>query len=406
MHFTGYGPAPQIPQPSAFETFLMDRIGENLTQNLPPSSLMHPVWRAGRIFRETFLCAGGKEEQIHAPFLYAPTRILEVTSYDGRFRYEAGHDYMISGDQLVLTPDSRIPHTTWSTFYLEDEEAAERDMEALPFRPDFGLVKTTDGRFVTLRALAHPEYTTKWQVCVTYDTDEVWRGPVPAGQLSRLPKLSERLRKKQKVNVVLYGDSIACGFDCSGMYGLKPQQPAWGELLREAMERSWPSEISFSNTSEGWADSLWAIQHAQENVCRLHPDLVILAWGMNDHCTAEEYQDRMRRLIASIHGSCPDAELVLVTTTLPNALLGTPPIHFWDRQDLYGKEAILPIEEEGLDGTGQGIVIADMQAVHREIRKHKRFGDTTANWLNHPNDFLARVYAQVLAEVLECGERE
>ena len=124
MHFTGYGPAPQIPQPSAFETFLMDRIGENLTQNLPPSSLMHPVWRAGRIFRETFLCAGGKEEQIHAPFLYAPTRILEVTSYDGRFHYEAGHDYMISGDQLVLTPDSRIPHTTWSTFYLEDEEAA------------------------------------------------------------------------------------------------------------------------------------------------------------------------------------------------------------------------------------------------------------------------------------------
>ena len=114
----------------------------------------------------------------------------------------------------------------------------------------------------------------------------------------------------------------------------------------------------------------------------------------------------MRRLIASIHGSCPDAELVLVTTTLPNALLGTPPIHFWDRQDLYGKEAVLPIEEEGLDGTGQGIVIADMQAVHREIRKHKRFGDTTANWLNHPNDFLARVYAQVLAEVLECGERE
>lgn len=406
MHFTGYGPAPQIPQPSAFETFLMDRIGENLTQNLPLSSLMHPVWRAGRIFRETFLCAGGKEEQIHAPFLYAPTRILEVTSYDGRFRYEAGHDYMISGDQLVLTPDSRIPHTTWSTFYLEDEEAAERDMEALPFRPDFGLVKTTDGRFVTLRALAHPEYTTKWQVCVTYDTDEVWRGSVPAGQLSRLPKLSERLRKKQKVNVVLYGDSIACGFDCSGMYGLKPQQPAWGELLREAMERSWPSEISFSNTSRGGADSLWAIQHAQENVCRLHPDLVILAWGMNDHCTAEEYQDRMRRLIASIHGSCPDAELVLVTTTLPNALLGTPPIHFWDRQDLYGKEAILPIEEEGLDGTGQGIVIADMQAVHREIRKHKRFGDTTANWLNHPNDFLARVYAQVLAEVLECGERE
>lgn len=37
----------------------------------------------------------------------------------------------------------------------------------------------------------------------------------------------------------------------------------------------------------------------------------------------------------SIHGSCPDAELVLVTTTLPNALLGTPPIHFWDSPDAF-----------------------------------------------------------------------
>lgn len=63
----------------------------------------------------------------------------------------------------------------------------------------------------------------------------------------------------------------------------------------------------------------------------------------------------------SIHGSCPDAELVLVITTLPNALLGTPPIHFWDRQDLYGKEEILPIEEEGRPQKGKDLIYEGIQ---------------------------------------------
>ena len=431
MYFTGYGSVPQYSRPTPFQAFLMDRIGENLQENEPSyPDLLRPVFQGGLVYRETFLCAEDERGEVSAPFLFTPSRILGVTSYDGRFHFESGRDYIVSGNRLVLPPDSRIAHTSWSRFYPEDEKAAVEDAKALPFVPDFGYVKTSDGRYVTLRALAHPEYTTKYQVCVTYETEETWNGPVPESGLDRLPKLREKLgentREKpgetsgekfgrlpmetsgersgngKELKVVLYGDSIACGFDCSGKYDQKPGQPTWGELLLMALRENWTQEVTFVNTSRGGADSLWAIQNADEKVCRYNPDLVILAWGMNDHCSREEYRKRMTDLISVIHGKCPDAEFLLVTTTLPNELLTTPPIYFCDRQDEYGIESVQPIAEEGLDGTGSGIAIADVQAVHREILKHKRYGDLTANWLNHPNDFLARIYAQTAAAVLGC----
>ena len=43
-----------------------------------------------------------------------------------------------------------------------------------------------------------------------------------------------------------------------------------------------------------------------------------------------------------------------------------------------------------------GVAIADIQAVQKEIGKRKRYIDITGNWLNHPNDYLARILAQVV----------
>ena len=47
-----------------------------------------------------------------------------------------------------------------------------------------------------------------------------------------------------------------------------------------------------------------------------------------------------------------------------------------------------------------GVAIADIQAVQKEIGKRKRYIDITGNWLNHPNDYLARILAQVVIKIL------
>lgn len=38
-------------------------------------------------------------------------------------------------------------------------------------------------------------------------------------------------------------------------------------------------------------------------------------------------------------------------------------------------------------------MLLHIQAVQKEIGKRKRYIDITGNWLNHPNDYLARILA-------------
>ncbi|MBX2924337.1 MAG: hypothetical protein KF746_19200 [Chitinophagaceae bacterium] len=53
-----------------------------------------------------------------------------------------------------------------------------------------------------------------------------------------------------------------------------------------------------------------------------------------------------------------------------------------------------------LELEGPGIAIADMTAVHEELLRHKAYQDMTGNNVNHPNDYLARWYAQVISALL------
>jgi len=43
-----------------------------------------------------------------------------------------------------------------------------------------------------------------------------------------------------------------------------------------------------------------------------------------------------------------------------------------------------------------GSALADVTAVHSRLLASKRYVDMTGNNVNHPNDFLTRVYAMVV----------
>ena len=48
----------------------------------------------------------------------------------------------------------------------------------------------------------------------------------------------------------------------------------------------------------------------------------------------------------------------------------------------------------------EGVGVADVTAAHTEILARKKFQDTTSSNTNHPNDFMHRIYAQVLLRTL------
>lgn len=350
-----------------------------------------PIWVQGEIYRETFAMI--EENGIcRAPFARKPEEVLTVESYDGTITYEAGRDYLVEDDFLVLPEHSRIPHTTWEYFFFQSKEEAIEDQNKREKDLGFGPVATTDGRYLNLSAVERPEYMTRWQVAVTYRTCEPWTEAVPASQASKLPVFQKKLKQGEDIKIVVYGDSISCGYDCSGMYGLLPGQPVWTDILLALLQEKSKGQITMINSSVGGVDSQWAIEHAKERVTAYQPDLVILAFGMNDRCDGIEYEQRIRKLMEVIRAEVPTAEFLLVATTLPNQYAKTPPIWFWAHQE--EQEAAL----QRL--CGEEIALADVQQVQLALEKRKRYIDITGNWLNHPNDFLARVQLQVIAVAL------
>lgn len=372
----------EVPEAESESVILQDR--ERL------DNWMRPVWSGKTLYRETFAMIS-EDGSCSAPFLFQPKQILKAESYDGRITYEEGRDFTVKNGQIILTSDSRICSTDMDTFLYRTEQEAKDALVKGP-DPGFGTVATTDGRFVNLSAVRHPEWMTKRQIAVTYTTEEKWKGFVPEKMLVKLPRLQEKLLKKEAVRIVLYGDSISCGFDCSGMYGQLPGQPVWPELLKHCMEEKWNSPIEFWNTSQGGMNTGWAIKNAGERVGKYQPDLVILGFGMNDRCGMEEYREKTGQLLAEIRRECPRTEFILIATTLPNPAVKTAPMYFCAHQEEY-EESLMPL-------CGQGVILANVQAVHKEIMKRKRYFDLTGNLLNHPNDYLARIQAQVLAATL------
>jgi len=119
------------------------------------------------------------------------------------------------------------------------------------------------------------------------------------------------------------------------------------------------------------------------------PDLVIIAFGMNDgtnKISPEQYAANISAMIEKVEAANTAAELILVAPMLAN-----PDTYFAGNQAEYAAAL------QSIAATRAGtIAVADLTAVHQQLLRYKNYADLTGNNVNHPNDFLIRCYAQVL----------
>ncbi len=205
-----------------------------------------------------------------------------------------------------------------------------------------------------------------------------------------LPRTIGKLQKKEPCSIVLLGDSISTGCNASGWANAQPLQPPYQDLLIERLKHLTSANISFTNLAVGGTSTPWGLTRIAD-VVAARPDLVILAFGMNDSSgrPAEEYRTNIAGMIKSVRESSPDTEFILVATKLGNADWITL------KQDLFPqyRDALASLVEPG-------IALADMTSIWSEMLKRKKDADLTGNGVNHPNDFGHRVYAQVLTTLL------
>jgi lysophospholipase L1-like esterase len=344
------------------------------------AALLKPFWLSPIMEGESVVfLKDGASAKPKASLLFPPTKILSVHNSAGNVTYAEGKDYVWkpSTREIVLPPGSKITFKT-----PRDLRWPSKPQHALPRRDGKGGVLHDEGHI-------YPDM----QTIVTYEyAIGAWKGPKPSFDASRLPRTLEMLQKKKPLTIALLGDSISTGCNASAWLKIAPFQPAWQDLLVKNLETVYGSKIVLKNFAVGGTVSEWGLQNIGK-VVDVKPDLVILAFGMNDagSVPGAKYQANIRGMIDAVRKAQPQAEFILVAT-----MRGNPD---WAVQDLF------PVYRDALaELCKPGIALADMTSIWTELLKHKKYVDITGNGVNHPNDFSHRIYAQVLSCLLIPGD--
>lgn len=336
------------------------------------NTYMHPFWQGQTVLHEAALIVETQDGRSpNVPLLYRAERILAVRSADLQTEFQEGIDYALTEGTLQILPGSRIPRMRYEEYYPGS---------------DNGSCKTrSNGQgfiFFTETSLMHQR-----QIAVSYTHSDSFGGPIPPCKQQLLPRTQARLAAG-RLQLCVFGDSICVGGNSSGFLGVAPYAPIWAEMLQ--MKLAEKAQISFRNPSLGGKTSAWGAEVAQEAV-GYGPELCIIGFGMNDgtrRIAPEEFGENIRVIMATARAGNPECEFVLVATTLPNEEVG---------RFLGCQEAYLPVLQ-ALEG--EGVAVADMTSFHQYLLTKKRFYDMSANNVNHPNDFLARAYAQLLWQTI------
>lgn len=339
---------------------------------------LQPFWRSSVMHGESVLFIKDGEGGARGKLLFTPTKILKVTSSSGEIIYESGKDYLwkAGSQEIVLPAGSRI--TAKSPQDLR--RPAKSQKYALTHR---------DGNGEILFGATHEYHD--MQTLVTYEHDPAaWKGNAPAFASKQLPKTIKLLAAKQPLKVALLGDSISTGCNASGWAKVAPHQPPYQDLLVLNLEAAYGSKVTLENFAVGGTNTDWGVKNI-DKVTGAKPDLVILAFGMNDSSgrPAKDYQANIQKMIAAIQAANPEAEIILVATMLGN------------KDWVALKQELFPQYRDALSELCQpGIALADMTSIWAELLRHKQDWDLTGNGVNHPNDFGHRVYAQVLSALM------
>jgi lysophospholipase L1-like esterase len=341
---------------------------------------MQGFWNSTTMVDESVLLVSGDAAgRAEAGLLFDPLSVLSVTDASGQTRYRAGRDYLVppGTGRLAVPPGSAIPVKSRA------EVSAAKGSQPYDLSRRGGTDEILFG--------ASHEYH-DMQTLVTYThAGGAWRGPVPAYAGGRLPVTCARLASRDPLRIVLFGDSISTGCNASKWAGAPPFRPFYGELLMTELETAYGHAASMTNLSLGGVTSQWGVQQI-ERVIAQQPDLVILAFGMNDStggCPTADTIANLRAQMAAVRQARPSAEFILVASMLPN-----PDWHAANVGLLLEyRAALLALDEPG-------VAVADVTGVWVELHKRKDFLSITGNGVNHPNDWGHALYAQVLAALL------
>ena len=347
-------------------------IGEATAPAAPDCNLrqyLEPFWKNDTVYNETVLLYSGGGGSAEGRLLYQPDQILSVKNFGLDTLYREGKDYRIDGQRVLRLEGS-------------------------------GMSWRGDGSFDREKDLAWYNLQSQW-VAVTYTHHDRWAGPVPAFKGDRLPRTLGKLSGGKPLTIVAYGMSITRGMDVSGYDRVKPYMPTYVDLFADGLKKGYPrAAVRLYNAGLPGSTVDWGAKHVSAYVNPLQPDLVIVDFGMNDfwRMRPQEFGDSVQSIMRQVRAARPDAEFLLLANMKfdPDYVLDSDPNKSFYLGNLAGYRDVLA----GLEASG--VAMVDMTTLSDAIYKAKKAKDCIVNPL-HPNDYLARWYAQAMLATVTRG---
>lgn len=342
--------------------------------------LVEPFWLQDVMYNESICMIVREDGTVNSRTMFVPEEIISVKDVYLQKEYTEGVDYKWERGTNVITwlPGSAIPFFTQNDIHGKNE--AGEYIEQYPAMDELQRSRFGDALYC-IEAFLYEK-----QISITYRYNKNdYKGIIPEYQPERLVNVLSKLEKEKKLKAVFFGDSIFTGLDSSGKHEREPYLPALSDLVKITIEKYFDAEVDMHMTAVSGMDSVWGANTCMENCADIEPDLVVVSFGMNDgDRDPKEVRANMQKIIDSTLSKNPNCNFIVIGCMVANSDGG-----FLKKQKEYAIEfSQIP-----------DVAFASVFDMHSEILKTKDFIATSGNNINHPNDWLSRIYAM---NILSC----
>lgn len=382
---------------------LYDKDYENLAYDEDDykNAMSAPYWKGNVMYNELSLPILYENGEVYAKLYYAPTKVFAVKDQKLEKTYEEGKDYVVDKEnkKLVIPKGSSIPAL------YEKADAGENPPEGFAYTT--GMPNNIDlytiwnlgtGNFVyTESAYFYGKYLS---VSYAYDVENLDTSVFAKYDATTLTAVRNKLKNGEEISLVTIGDSITEGCSSTGdNLHVAPNTPCYAKQIKTELERVYGAKVKLTNIGKGGSESKWPLSGegsaALGKAKEAAPDLCIIAYGMNDSSSQVSpvaYDDNIRSIIREIKNVSENCEFILVNSFPCNPL--------YERDATLFDGYLKKLNKIAAEDEGGHIVVADMQKVGKYYMQTKKYCEISSSNVNHPNDFLHRVYAMNIVSTI------
>ena len=370
------------------------------------------IWSGDTVYQEAALFYTGRDT---VQLLYPVEEMVSLRSFDLKINYVQGVDYEITADgKIKRLEGSRIP------VYTDALTTTQKpNVNAFPIKGN------ENGEWLTFiddKTFPSTAISATYKHSKTFENG--FQPAAPASQTEKLSTVMQKLKRGEEVNIVVYGDSISCGWSSSGLnenfdiydtdlrlhsetrpghyvINVAPYAPTWIEMMLAGLKKQYPNaKINLKNLALGGTASPWGAQQIERRLNlwkdgqgnQVVPDLIMIGFGVNDasRTAPAAFGQNIQTIISKARSFTGNSnmEALLYSPMLPNQRATT-----WDAETW-----LLPYQEQlqQIANADNKTGIVRLTDIFTEIIKSKECVDYLNTNVNHGNDFTARIYATAI----------